>query len=921
MGGTSRISGSRWGVVLAATLAIAGLASAQTPFAEDDVFTVPSGELLEIEAPGVMDNDHDGNGEPPPPPTAVATRVANVGNGVLLFNGNGSFQYTSDTGFVGDDTFTYYFIDGMATSNTATVTITVNGCDPGAVPTQWACWVEQAYLAKATELGLSAIVESFENGATWAAARAPATVPQITSQGINWESNFALNDISTGSGPARTGLWGFYSKPHGDQSGALNDRIYDGFTGTVSNPNSLLGVGGWIVSGQIGARIDVIVSHDGGTTTTAAFPDHSLGFDHKFFGFIDTAGFTSFEVVETDGTVNQPHLIFSDDFSLLVSGTDTTPPRVVEIGSLEATPDGVVTEGEIINVAITELMVRFSEPVWDPPGDTDPDDATNPANYVLFDDGGDGFDTVDCAGGVAPGDNAITVEVLSYTSGDPSETVLTVNGGFALAGGSYRLLVCGTTSIIDWAGNILDGDGNGVGGDDFARNFEVAQGPVPVISIDDIAVVEGDVGTTDATFTITLSTTSDSQVTVTYATSAGTATSGVDYLPASGTVVFSPQTLSRTVNVLVVGDLEPEMDESYTVELTTPVNATIGDSSGSGTIIDDDAWTWFVATDGNDINDCLTTTTACLTITEAMSRTAAGDQINVARGTYSENLILGIDLSLMGELPMGTVIDGTNGGAVVSIGPTATVAIRGFEITGGEFGGISNEGDVTVEDCWVHHNGGAILATTFGGFVNHGTALLDRVAIADNRGNTAGGVSNLGQMEIRNSTVSRNFGGGGRAVENLPGGTLDLVYSTVANTLNLGISVGDPGSTSMRGTIVADHGGANCDGAVVSLGHNLESEDSCGLQPAAGDLIATNPVLGTLAHNGGSSPTHAIRVGSSALDAGEAAGMPLADQRGVSRPQDGDLSGAAAADIGAFEALPGAIFDDGFESGDTSAWN
>ena len=58
--------------------------------------------------------------------------------------------------------------------------------------------------------------------------------------------------------------------------------------------------------------------------------------------------------------------------------------------------------------------------------------------------------------------------------------------------------------------------------------------------------------------------------------------------------------------MLVVGDLEPEIDEGYTVELSAPVNAAIGDATGAGTIIDDDAWTWFVAPDGHDGNDCLT---------------------------------------------------------------------------------------------------------------------------------------------------------------------------------------------------------------------------------------------------------------------------------------------------------------------------
>ena len=295
----------------------------------------------------------------------------------------------------------------------------------------------------------------------------------IRDRGITWASNYSFNGVSTGPGPARGGLWGFFSDPHGDTSGLPADRIYDGFTAAAASPDALLGVGGWLVASQLGARIDLIVTHGGGGTTTVGFPDNNVSYNHEFFGFIDTAGFTSFEVMETDGTVNQPYYIFGDDFTFAVAGADTTPPTVTGIASWEDTGDGVLSEGESTDVDISELTVRFSEPVWDAAGDTDPDDVTNPDNYLLFSDGGDGFDTVDCAGGVATGDTAIAVEVWEYVSGNPSETLLFLNGDVALPVGTYRLLVCGTTSIVDWAGNVLDGDGNGTGGDDFVRNFEI----------------------------------------------------------------------------------------------------------------------------------------------------------------------------------------------------------------------------------------------------------------------------------------------------------------------------------------------------------------------------------------------------------------------------------------------------------------
>src|SRR5207247_1719904 len=73
-----------------------------------------------------------------------------------------------------------------------------------------------------------------------------------------------------------------------------------------------------------------------------------------------------------------------------------------------------------------------------------------------------------------------------------------------------------------------------------------------------------------------------------YATADNTATAPSDYTSASGTVTFAPGVTSQTVTVLVNGDTTFEPTESFFVNLDTPVNATIADSQGVGTIVNDD---------------------------------------------------------------------------------------------------------------------------------------------------------------------------------------------------------------------------------------------------------------------------------------------------------------------------------------------
>ena len=110
----------------------------------------------------------------------------------------------------------------------------------------------------------------------------------------------------------------------------------------------------------------------------------------------------------------------------------------------------------------------------------------------------------------------------------------------------------------------------------------------PTLSVNDVSVTEGNAGTTTATFTVSLSAASGKTVTVGWSTADADAAQPVDYTAGSGTLTFVPGDTSETVGVSVNGDLVAELDEIFDVTLTAPSNATLGDATGVGTIVDDE---------------------------------------------------------------------------------------------------------------------------------------------------------------------------------------------------------------------------------------------------------------------------------------------------------------------------------------------
>lgn len=98
----------------------------QAPTAVDDSYATPFGTTRTVPAPGVLGNDTD-----PDDDALTVSVVDGPTHGTLTLDGDGSFTYTPDAGYDGPDAFTYRATDGKLSSNTATVSLTV---EPDLVP-------------------------------------------------------------------------------------------------------------------------------------------------------------------------------------------------------------------------------------------------------------------------------------------------------------------------------------------------------------------------------------------------------------------------------------------------------------------------------------------------------------------------------------------------------------------------------------------------------------------------------------------------------------------------------------------------------------------------------------------------------------------------------------------------------------------
>jgi predicted outer membrane repeat protein len=315
----------------------------------------------------------------------------------------------------------------------------------------------------------------------------------------------------------------------------------------------------------------------------------------------------------------------------------------------------------------------------------------------------------------------------------------------------------------------------------------------------------------------------------------------------------------------------------------------------------------------------------------AANNTSGADTINLAGGLYQltrtgagENnantgdLDIKQDLTIVGAGATTTFIDGLAADRVFDINGAA-VTISGVSIQNGrETDGagiyLNNNGssNLTLRDVELTGN----VATGNGGAIYSDRVLaLDRVTIDGNTGNQGGGVY-LGNNGNSNATLTNVTISGNTATTNgggiyASGNTLNITNSTIAYNSGTGaggIHKQGGGVATLKNTILAYNTGGNSNGAQNSLGNNIDSGNTVGLNTGLGDKINTDPLLGSLQYNGGPTKTHALLTGSPAIDAGTAVGAPATDQRGGAR--------VGATDIGAYEfgapaaTVSGVIFHD-----------
>ena len=291
-----------------------------------------------------------------------------------------------------------------------------------------------------------------------------------------------------------------------------------------------------------------------------------------------------------------------------LDGTAMSPADYSEKSGLATIPAGetqqsitVVLQGDSIDEGTEEFQVRLSNPTNATLGaaqatgsiiDDDAPISTPGFAYRTTDDWGSGFN----------GEITLTntgTESWSQWSLEFNwdHQVNQVWNGILVeqANGKHAIKNESWNGVVAPGGSVTIGLGGNPGNVTTLPNMVVINGIpntgneiTPTISLNDPTFAEGDTGLTTANFLVSLSAVTSQDVTLNYTTRDGSANSATDYQEASGTLTIPAGSLSQTLTVNVIGDMEAETDETFNLEISSPQGAAISKPTGVATIQDDD---------------------------------------------------------------------------------------------------------------------------------------------------------------------------------------------------------------------------------------------------------------------------------------------------------------------------------------------
>ncbi|HEX8069048.1 MAG TPA: Calx-beta domain-containing protein [Pyrinomonadaceae bacterium] len=302
--------------------------------------------------------------------------------------------------------------------------------------------------------------------------------------------------------------------------------------------------------------------------------------------------------------------------------------------------------------------------------------------------------------------------------------------------------------------NPVDAYADGAGGIGTIQNDDAA----PTLAINDVSQAEGNGGTTEYTFTVTLTGNSQVDATVDYTTQDGTATAPGDYAATSGTLTLFAGETMKQLTVEVNGDTAFEPTEAFTVHLSNATGgATISDADGTGTITNDDPAPpppavvcvdddFASLSNGDDPPGPCTEIgyDAFSTIQAGVNAVAAAGTVNVAAGTYVEDVtISNAGMKLLGAGANVVTISGAIGGPSAT---TVQIAASNVTVAGCT---ITRAGNTVAQ--WNDPLNTAGIAIQ--GLSITGALIRDNV-LTGNR--TAIDINNSGGHTVRNNTIDFN---------------------------------------------------------------------------------------------------------------------------------------------------------------------